>query len=42
MPERDLYLHEIIDIIGQSQWAYMDHVKSQAGHEKVGFELLGT
>ena len=39
---RDLFLHEIIDITNQNQWGYMEHVKAQAGHEKVGFELLGT
>ena len=42
MPARELYLHEYIDIIGQGQWAYMEHAKAQAGHEKVDFELLGT
>ncbi|HEV8298620.1 MAG TPA: hypothetical protein VGQ20_15040 [Acidimicrobiales bacterium] len=42
MTDRDLYLHEIIDITAQNQWAYMEHVKAQAGHEKVDFELLGT
>jgi hypothetical protein len=42
MPDRDLFLHEFIDIVGQHQWDYMEHVKAQAGHEKVDFELLGT
>jgi hypothetical protein len=42
MAARELFLHEFIDIIGQSQWAYMEHAKAQAGHEKVDFELLGT
>jgi hypothetical protein len=42
MTDRDLFLHEIIDIVGQHQWSYMEHVKAQAGHEKVDFELLGT
>lgn len=42
MTDRDLYLHEIIDITNQNQWAYMEHAKAQAGHEKVDFELLGT
>lgn len=42
MTDRDLFLHEIIDITNQNQWGYMEHVKAQAGHEKVGFELLGT
>ena len=40
--DRDLFLHELIDIVGQHQWDYMEHAKAQAGHEKVGFELLGT
>jgi hypothetical protein len=40
--DRDLFLHEVIDIVGQSQWDYMEHTKGQSGHEKVGFELLGT
>ena len=31
-----------IDITAQNQWAYMEHAKAQAGHEKVDFELLGT
>lgn len=42
MTRRELYLHEIIDITNQNQWAYMEHAKAQKGHEKVGFELLGT
>ena len=40
--EPSLYLHEFIDIVGQHQWAYMEHAKAQAGHEKVDFELFGT
>jgi hypothetical protein len=40
--DRDLFLHEVIDIVGQHQWDYMEHAKAQAGHEKVDFELLGT
>jgi hypothetical protein len=40
--DRDLFLHEVIDIVGQHQWDYMEHIKAQAGHEKVDFELLGT
>jgi hypothetical protein len=39
---RPLFLHEVIDIVGQSQWQYMEHTKAQAEHEKVDFELLGT
>jgi hypothetical protein len=42
MADRDLFLHEVIDIVGQHQWDYMEHAKAQAGHEKVDFELLGT
>jgi hypothetical protein len=42
MTQRPLFLHEYIDIVGQAQWDYMEHTKAQAGHEKVGFELLGT
>jgi hypothetical protein len=42
MADRDLFLHEFIDIVGQHQYEYMEHTKAQAGHEKVGFELLGT
>ena len=42
MTDRDLFLHEYIDIVGQHQWDYMEHAKGQAGHEKVDFELLGT
>jgi hypothetical protein len=40
--DRDLFLHEVIDIVGQHQWDYMAHTKAQSGHEKVEFELLGT
>jgi hypothetical protein len=42
MTTRPLFLHEVIDIVGQAQWDYMEHAKAQAGHEKVDFELLGT
>src|ERR1700727_2545295 len=42
MADRDLFLHEVIDIVGQHQWDYMAHTQAQAGHEKVDFELLGT
>ena len=42
MTNRQLYLHELIDIVGQNQWDYMEHAKAQKGHEKVDFELLGT
>jgi hypothetical protein len=40
--DRDLFLHEFIDINGMHQWEYMEHTLQQSGHEKVGFELLGT
>jgi hypothetical protein len=40
--DRDLFLHEIVDINGMHQWEYMEHTLRQAGDEKVGFELLGT
>jgi hypothetical protein len=42
MTDRDLFLHEIIEIEGQHQWDYMAHTMAQAGDEKVDFELLGT
>jgi hypothetical protein len=42
MADRDLFLHEVIDIVGQHQWDYMAHTQAQSGHEKVDFELLGT
>ncbi len=40
--DRDLFLHEIIDINGLHQWDYMEHCRQQSGDEKVDFELLGT
>ena len=40
--DRDLFLHEFIDIKGMHQWDYMEHTRQQAGDEKVDFELLGT
>jgi hypothetical protein len=40
--DRDLFLHEIVDITGMHQWEYMEHTLRQSGDEKVGFELLGT
>jgi len=40
--DRDLFLHEYIDINGMHQWDYMEHTRQQAGDEKVEFELLGT
>lgn len=29
MPDRSLYLHEVVDIVGQGQYEYMDHVGSE-------------
>ena len=40
--DRDLFLHEFIDINGMQQWDYMEHTLQQSGDEKVEFELLGT
>ena len=40
--DRDLFLHEYIDINGMHQWDYMEHTLQQSGDEKVEFELLGT
>ena len=40
--DRDLFLHEYIDINGMYQWDYMEHTRQQSGDEKVDFELLGT
>jgi hypothetical protein len=40
--DRDLFLHEYIDINGMHQWDYMEHTRQQSGDEKVDFELLGT
>jgi hypothetical protein len=42
MADRDLFLHEIIDIVGQHQYDYMAHTIQQSGDEKIDFELLGT
>ena len=42
MTDRDLFLHELIDIEGMHQWDYMEHTLQQSGDEKVEFELLGT
>jgi hypothetical protein len=42
MTDRDLFLHEYIDINGMHQWDYMEHTLQQSGDEKVDFELLGT
>jgi hypothetical protein len=42
MTDRDLFLHEYIDINGMHQWDYMEHTLRQSGDEKVDFELLGT
>src|SRR4051794_41916157 len=40
--DRDLFLHEFIDINGMHQWDYMEHTLQQSGDEKVDFELFGT
>ena len=39
---REIYLHEIIDIVGLGAWDYMEHTKGQHGHQKINFELQGT
>ena len=39
---RDIYLHEIIDIVGLGAWPYMEHTLNAQGDEKVGMQLLGT
>ena len=39
---RDLFLHEVVDIVGAGAWPYMEHTVRAAGDERPGFELLGT
>ena len=39
---RDIFLHEIIDIVGLGAWPYMRHTISCSGEEANGLELLGT
>ena len=39
---REIYLHEIIDIVGLGAWPYMDHTRDARGDEKTGMQLLGT
>lgn len=39
---RALFLHEIVDIVGQGTWPYMEHTLRSSGDEKVNFELQGT
>ena len=39
---RDIFLHEVIDIVGQNAWPYMEHTVSCSGEEANGLELLGT
>ncbi len=39
---RDIFLHEIIDIVGLGAWPYMEHTRGAVGEEKVGMQLLGT
>lgn len=40
--ERDLYLHEVVDITGLGSWPYMRHTLAASGEEKVNFVLQGT
>lgn len=42
MANREIILHEYVDITGQSAWPYMEHIKIQNRDARVGFELLGT
>jgi hypothetical protein len=43
LSSRPVFLHEIIDVVGQASVPYMDHTKAQAGAEKVdSFDLVGT
>jgi hypothetical protein len=39
---RDLYLHEIVDIVGAGTWPYMDLTAAATLEERPGFELLGS
>ena len=39
---RQIFLHEIIDIVGQNAWAYMEHAVACSGEAANGLELLGT
>lgn len=39
---RDIFLHEIIDIVGLGAWPYMRHTVDCAGDEANGLQLLGT
>ena len=39
---RDIFLHEIIDIVGLGAWPYMQHTIDCSGEEANGLELLGT
>jgi hypothetical protein len=39
---RDLFLHEVVDIVGAGAWPYMEHTVRAAADERPGFELLGT
>lgn len=38
----DLYLHEVVDIVGTGAWPYMEHTLGASGDEKINFELQGT
>jgi hypothetical protein len=40
--DRELYLHEVIDIVGLGAWPYMAHTLGSAGDEKINFGLQGT
>lgn len=42
MSDRNLYLHEVIDIVGLGAWPYMEHTAQAIGDEKVNFDLQGT
>ncbi|HVM39363.1 MAG TPA: hypothetical protein VM618_01145 [Acidimicrobiia bacterium] len=37
-----LFLHEVVDIVGTGTWPYMEHTVAAAGNEKINFELQGT
>jgi hypothetical protein len=39
---RDIFLHEIIDIVGLGAWPYMEHTVACSGDAANGLELLGT
>ena len=39
---RDIFLHEIIDIVGLGAWPYMRHTLDCLGDEANGMQLVGT